>query len=161
LARAVPGGRGYDLHAAVVVPADDRVRLERVCRYTLRPPVADERLQRRPDGRIVLELRHRWSDGTTHLVFEPVEPLTPRPRINLLFYYGVLGARAAWRRRIVPTRTASSMPVDAGALARSVPQTPVPRRNPLWAELMQRSFGIDVVACPPARFTSSCTAATA
>ena len=56
---------GYDLHAAVVVPAHDRARLERVCRYTLRPPVAHERLRLTSDGRIVLDLRHRWSDGTT------------------------------------------------------------------------------------------------
>jgi DNA-directed RNA polymerase subunit RPC12/RpoP len=146
---------GYDLHAAVVVPAHDRDRLERVCRYALRPPVSDERLQRRPDGRIVLELRHRWSDGTTHLAFEPVEllerlaALTPRPRVNLLFYYGVLGARAAWRRRIVPAGGASSMPAaDTRAPGRAAPATAVPRRNMLWAELMQRSFGLDVLACP-------------
>jgi hypothetical protein len=47
-------------------------------------------------------------DGTTHLLFEPVElleklaALTPRPRINLILYRGVLaphagGARAWWR----------------------------------------------------------------
>ena len=47
-----------------------------------------------PDGQVVLRLRHRWSDGTTHILFEPTELLerlaviTPRPRINLLLYYG-------------------------------------------------------------------------
>ena len=77
---------------------------------------------------VLLDLRHRWTDGTTQLLFEPVElqerlaALTPRPRINLLLYYGVLGARSA---------------------------TPIrPRTNWLWAELMQRSFGFDVLACP-------------
>ena len=55
---------------------------------------------------MLLELRHRWADGTTHLLFEPIEllerlaALTPRPRINLVLYYGVLGARAAWRARL-------------------------------------------------------------
>jgi hypothetical protein len=55
---------------------------------------------------VVLDLRHAWADGTTHLVFEPLEllerlaALTPRPRINLLLYYGVLGARSAWRSRL-------------------------------------------------------------
>jgi hypothetical protein len=50
---------------------------------------------------VVLDLRHRWADVTTQLLFEPVEllerlaALTPRPRINLLLYYGVLGARSA------------------------------------------------------------------
>jgi hypothetical protein len=40
----------------------------------------------------ILDLRHRWADGTTRLVFDPIEllerlvALTPRPRINLLLY---------------------------------------------------------------------------
>jgi hypothetical protein len=52
---------------------------------------------------VILDLRRRWADGTTQLLFEPSELLehltapTPRPRINLLLYYGVLGARSAWR----------------------------------------------------------------
>ncbi len=69
----------------------------------LRPPVAADRLRLTTEGLFVIELRRRWSDGTTHLVFDPVEllerlaALTPRPRINLGLYYGVLGTRAAWR----------------------------------------------------------------
>ena len=35
---------GFDLHAGLVVPAGQRDRLERVCRYALRPPVAQERI---------------------------------------------------------------------------------------------------------------------
>jgi len=27
------------------------------------------------DGQVILDLRHRWADGTTQLVFEPVELL--------------------------------------------------------------------------------------
>jgi hypothetical protein len=94
---------GFDLHAAVVVPGRDRARLERVCRYALRPPVAHERIRLTEQGQVLLELRHRWADGTTHLLFGPVEllerlaALTPRPRINLVLYYGVLSARSAWR----------------------------------------------------------------
>jgi hypothetical protein len=44
---------GFDLHAGVVVPARDRARLERVCRYSLRPPVAHDRIRLttdRPDA---------------------------------------------------------------------------------------------------------------
>ncbi len=99
-------GNGFDLHAAVVVPPRDRARLERLCRYALRPPIATDRLHLTADGQVVLDLRHRWANGTTQLLFEPVEllerlaALTPRPRINLLLYYGVLGARSAWRSRL-------------------------------------------------------------
>ena len=99
-------GEGYSLHAGVAVPAADRARLERVCGYALRPPLAADRVQRADDGEVILALRHRWADGTTHLRFDRIEllerlaALTPRPRINLVLYYGVLGAHAAWRRRL-------------------------------------------------------------
>ena len=104
---------------------------------------------------MILDLRHRWADGTTYLVFEPQEllerlaSLTPRPRINLLLYYGVLGARSAWRSRIAATGRASS---EAPLAMTGDPVLPTatdpPKTNWLWAELMQRSFGFDVLACP-------------
>jgi len=67
--------QGFDLHAGIVVPAGRRDRLARLCRYALRPPVGQDRRQLMPDGTAVLELRRRWTDGTTHLVFDPVELL--------------------------------------------------------------------------------------
>jgi hypothetical protein len=65
----------FDLHANVAVPAADRTRLEQLCRYLLRPAVAQDRLRRLDDGRIVLTLKTAWADGTRHLVFEPLELL--------------------------------------------------------------------------------------
>jgi len=38
---------GFDLHANVWVSAHDRAALERLCRYVLRPPFVQERLQLR------------------------------------------------------------------------------------------------------------------
>ena len=38
--------------------------------------------------------------------------LTPRPRVNLILYYGVLAPRAAWRSAMV---VATADGVDAGA----------------------------------------------
>jgi hypothetical protein len=66
---------GFDLHAGLTVRAGQRDRLERLCRYTLRPPLAQERLQRTGEREIWLTLRHRWADGTTHLRFDPLELL--------------------------------------------------------------------------------------
>ena len=37
--------RGFSLHAATCVEASDRARLERLCRYVIRPPLAAGRLQ--------------------------------------------------------------------------------------------------------------------
>ena len=148
---------GFDLHAGLVVPARDRARLERVCRYALRPPVAHDRIRLADDGQVLLELRHRWSDGTTHLLFDPIEllerlaALTPRPRINLVLYYGVLGAHAAWRARLIG-REASEPSPDLAVEPDTRPEaaatsSPQPRSNLLWAQLMARSFGFDVLHC--------------
>jgi hypothetical protein len=64
---------GFDLHAGVRVSAHDRDRLERLCRYVLRPPVAQDRLRLTPEGQVLLELKRPWSDGTSQLLFDPVE----------------------------------------------------------------------------------------
>jgi Putative transposase len=69
---------GFDLHAGLVVPAGQR-----------------ERLHLTHDGQVRLRLRQPWRDGTTDVVFDPVEflgrlaALVPRPRINLMLYHGV------------------------------------------------------------------------
>jgi hypothetical protein len=112
---AVPSGprcaaiAGYSVHANVCIPAHDRMRLERLCRYAGRPPVATERLSLLPDGRLLYRLKHRWRDGTTHMIFEPLElveklaALVPPPRFNLVRYHGVLAPSAAWRPLIIPS----------------------------------------------------------
>ena len=80
---------GFDLHAGLCVAADQPDRLERICRYALRPPVAEARLHLTDTGQVQLELRRPWADGTTHLLFEPVEllarlaALRPRPQLPL------------------------------------------------------------------------------
>jgi hypothetical protein len=144
---------GFDLHAGVAVPGH-RARLERLCRYVLRPPVTGDRLSVAGDGRVVLHLRHPWADGTTHLAFEPtallerLAVLVPRPRINLLLYYGVLAPRAAWRAEVVGRAGAGVEPSGA-AVAPEVGAPaaggPAARR---WAALMRRAFDVDVLACP-------------
>jgi hypothetical protein len=154
---------GFDLHAGLVVPAGQRERLERVCRYTLRSPMTQERLHLTDEGQEVrLELRRPWRDGTTDIVFDPVEflgrlaVLVPRPRINLLLYYGVLGPRAAWRAEVIGHHASetggagglpplATEPMNEVALAETRVRG---ARGRCWAALMQRTFGFDVLACP-------------
>ena len=64
---------GVNVHANVSVAARDRMGLERLCRYAGRPPVAIERLSLLPDGRLLYRLKRRWRNGTTHVIFEPLE----------------------------------------------------------------------------------------
>ncbi len=145
--------QGFDLHAGIAVRAGARDRLERLCRYALRPAVGQERLRISPDGQVVLELRRRWANGTTHLVFEPVEllerlaALVPRPRINLVLYHGVLAPRAAWRSAIVPAQEADD-DHESGTAGECRHERVGRRPNWDWAKLMERSFGFDVLACP-------------
>ena len=145
--------QGFDLHARIAVRAGARDRLERLCRYALRPAVGQERLRMSPEGQVVLELRRRWANGTTHLVFDSVEllerlaALVPRPRINLVLYHGVLAPRAAWRSEIVPAQGADDSS-GSGTSGECRHERVGRRPNWDWAELMERSFGFDVLACP-------------
>jgi hypothetical protein len=101
------GFEGYNLHAGVGIKANNREGLERLCRYILRPPLAKSRLERREDGTLVVGLKREWSDGTTALVFSPLEfverlvALVPPPRANQILYRGVLAGNAAWRAEVV------------------------------------------------------------
>jgi hypothetical protein len=151
----VARSQGYSLHAGQVVAAGRRERLEQVCRYILRPPVAVERLQLTDSGQVHLTFKQPWRDGTTAVVFDPVTflgrlaVLVPRPRINLLLYHGVLGARSAWRAAVVAHGRGAAdahraEPPGAGDAAARVTPTP----NASWATLMRRAFGFDVLSCP-------------
>ena len=84
--------------------------------------------------------------------------LVPRPRINLVLYHGVLGPRAAWRAAIVPRATstedgevavaASADLCAAAGVADRHDAVSGHARGYAWASLMQRTFGLDVLACP-------------
>ncbi len=147
---------GFDLHAGVRVPAGQRDRLERVCRYALRPPLAEARITATNRGDVAVQLRRPWADGTTHLVFEPraflarLAVLVPRPRVNLVLYYGVLGPRAAWRPEVVPTAAsrAPDAPTTDQPSSEANDRASRGRRGWRWADLMRRVFAVDVLACP-------------
>jgi len=143
---------GFDLHANVWVPPNDRARLEQLCRYLLRPPLAQDRVRLRPDGRVLVELKAVWRDGTSHFLFEPIEffeklaAIIPRPAVNLLLYHGVLAPRARWRSRVVsydrPALNLTAHAVDASPRGAGTPGAWT------WAALMRRVFDLDVLACP-------------
>ncbi len=130
----------FDLHAGRTVRADDRGGLERLAHYLLRPPLAQERLELLPDGRVGLTLARPWADGTQALVFTPVEfleklaVLIPKPRVNLVVYHGLLAARARHRAAVLgalPAPRAPAPPIAAPIAARTsrapvVPSTATP-----------------------------------
>jgi len=81
---------GFSLHAVVRVEADDRKRLEHLCRHITRPALSDERVQLNAAGQVELKLETPWRDGSTRLVMSPLEfmqrlaALVPRPRLHLI-----------------------------------------------------------------------------
>jgi uncharacterized protein YbaR (Trm112 family) len=95
--------QAFDLHANVAVRADQRVRLEKLCRYVLRPPVAQDALELTAEGKVLLRLGRPWRDGTRAIRFEPSEllerlaALVPRPRAHLLLYHGAFAPRGCCR----------------------------------------------------------------
>ena len=66
---------GFSLHANTSVAAADRRRLERLCRYCARPPIATERLEPLSGDRLLYRFKRPWRDGTSHIVLTPLELL--------------------------------------------------------------------------------------
>ena len=92
---------GFSLHAGVVAASDERDKLERLCRTITRPAVSTERLSLTAQGLIHYRLKTPYRDGTTHVVFEPLDfmarlaALVPNPRVNLTRYHGAIDMN--WR----------------------------------------------------------------
>ena len=118
---------GFSLHANTAVPAADRTRWERLCKYCARPPIAMDRLEPLSDRRLAYRFKRPWRDGTSHVVFAPLEfleklsAIVPAPKTHLVRYSGILAPAAKWRPLIVPNQagveSASATDSDAPALA--------------------------------------------
>jgi hypothetical protein len=59
---------GFNLHAATKVAANDKQGRVTLCKYILRPPLANDRLKILADGNVKLEFKKPWSDGTSSRV---------------------------------------------------------------------------------------------
>ncbi len=89
---------GFTLHAAPCASALDVVGREALLRYVLRPPLAQERLERQPNGLIRIMLKRAESDGTLAVDMDPLSLLcrlamsVPPPRFHTVKYSGVLAS---------------------------------------------------------------------
>ena len=152
----------------------DRRQLERLCRYITRPPIAQDRLERRADGRLELSFKRPWKDGTRAVVLEPDDLMVrlcaavPPPRFHLVRYFGVLASHSSLRKDVVPEPpddpSAHAPPPapgdqlelefdDTGNAAR-----PTRKR---WAWLLAHVFAADLDTCPrcsgPMRWVQAAT----
>jgi ribosomal protein S27E len=151
------GRDGFSLNASVACEPSQTTTLERLCRYIARPPIVNERLSTNRAGQVVYELKHPFRDGTTHVVFEPLDfiarlaALVPRPRVNLTRYHGLFAPRARHRQQVVPspaafTATGSTHQGDEPERAPVPP--PHPRAPMTWMQRLKRVFDIDLSECP-------------
>jgi hypothetical protein len=62
--------RGFSLHAARRVEANDRTGLEQLCSYVTRPPLASGSLEKVGDDKYLFKLKSSWSDGTSHIIIQ-------------------------------------------------------------------------------------------
>ena len=60
------------------------------------------------NGQVRYELKTPYRDGTTHVVFSPLDfiarlvALIPKPRVNLARYHGVFAPNSRWRDQVTP-----------------------------------------------------------
>ena len=100
---------GVNVHAKQLVDGRDRKQLERLARHVTRPPLVQDRVELRADGRLELTLKNVWKDGTRAVLLEPDDLLVrlcaavPAPRMHLLRYFGVLSSHHSSRSEVTPT----------------------------------------------------------
>jgi hypothetical protein len=141
---------GFTLHAATRAGALDTAGREALLRYVLRPPIAQERLEPRPDRLVRIALKRAYADGTVAVEMDPLSLLcrlatsVPPPRFHTVKYAGVLAPASVWRSRIAPPKTPAETADASDEVA--VPKRSVTYRP--WAELLKRTFAVDVLACP-------------
>jgi hypothetical protein len=140
---------GFSLHAGVACSPREPELLQRLARYIARPALAESRLSLTPQGDLRYRIKSPWRDGTTHLIFHPLDflarlaSLVPKPRVNLTRYHGILAPHARERSLITPaTRRAAHKTAEQHS--RSPAQH---RQRMTWAERLRRVFNIDVSLC--------------
>ncbi|MBK9261998.1 MAG: transposase [Polyangiaceae bacterium] len=157
---------GFNVYAGDAIDGRDRKRVERICRYLARPPIATERLTETGDGdELRYELKKAWKDGTRYVTLDPyglmarICAMVPPPRFHMIRFHGVLAPNSALREQVV----ASAKPyvsLQENTVPNSVqlplfgklfdePEVDVKhaRRKP-WAWLLRHVFAIDVNVCP-------------
>ncbi len=121
---------GFSLHAGTHIHENDRLGLERLCRYGARGAIALSRLEELPDGRVSYHMKRPLPDGRTHLTMTGMEllrklaPLVPPPRSHLTRFHGVVAPNAKIRPLVVPKAEQQKPPACAPDAPASTSPTP-------------------------------------
>ncbi len=122
-----------------------------MCRARRPSPFGDHeagRVTRGPDGLVRITVKKHFSDGTVAVDLDPLSLLSrlaasvPAPRLHTVRYAGVLALASKLNPRLAPKPVvASDNPLD-------MPESPRRGAYRPWAELLKRTFGLDVLMCP-------------
>ncbi len=140
---------GMNLHAATTVDGRDRKRLERLCRYLLRPPFSAGSIEWLPDGRVRLDIarRARSVTMTPEQFIAKLIALVPPPGCTSFATEACFPMHTL--RRVIapepstpvvrePTQTNLWTPAGTPALGQELA---VPRPSRIaWAQLLARVF---------------------
>ena len=155
---------GLSLHAGAATKTNERAKLERLCRYITRPAVSTKRLSITRNGRVHYELKTPWPNGTTHVIFEPLDIMYRMygmpwaqgcagtaisrlvalvPRVNLTRFHGVFAPNSKYRSRVTPAGRGKDKKSHSAYEAN---QSPAEKRASMtWAKRLKRVFNIDKV----------------
>jgi len=140
---------GFNLHGATKVAANDEQGRLALCKYILRPPLANDRLKIVDDSHVRLDFKKPWSDGTTSVEISPLAlmarlaALVPPPRRHLTGYFGVLSSHSSLRSQCVPVPVPEAAPQQEDESPRALPLS----HYISWSDLLRRTFSIDTT-CP-------------
>jgi len=140
---------GFSLHANTAINSLQRDRLSQLIEYVARGPLSNERLQIREDGNVMLQLKSKWADGTSHLLFTPSEfieklaALIPPPRSHLVRWAGVFAPNSPYRKEIT-LRPAAKKGFD---FTETEGGAGIRRKNYTWSKMLARVFKIEVLRC--------------
>jgi hypothetical protein len=104
-----------------------------------------KRLSLTRNGQLRYELKTPWLNGTTHVMFEPLDfisrlvSLIPKPRVNLTRFHGVFAPNSKYRAHVTLAKQGKGKAVKTPKATQD--QIPAERRASMtWAMRLKRVF---------------------
>lgn len=113
---------------------------------------AEKRLSLTRNGMVRYELKTPYRDGTTHVIFEPLDfisklaALVPKPRVNLTRFHGVFAPNSKHRTLVTPGRRGRGRKIGVSDDTQIKPPEKC-RASLDWAQRLKRVFNMDVEIC--------------
>ena len=114
--------------------------------------MSEQRLSLTPNGNVRYPLKTPYRDGTTHVIFEPLDfiaklaALVPKPSVNLTRFHGVFAPNSKHRALITPAKRGKGN--NSKVTDDTQDQTCTEQHLSMtWAQRLKRVFNIDIETC--------------